>query len=186
MVMLGVSDVSRARRFYEAMGWRGQEVEEETVFFQAGGMALVLWGVDKLAEDGGVGTYSPIEGFRGMNLAQNVRQCGRRCSHRRGGICGWHRHPYSGRDLLRRIRGTLHRPGWSRLGDRLQPRLSTGRRRHDHGSRLRAVSAVLSRSPRLHLPVSKPTGGQLASSKQPRHTHSPDQHEHDSTNVYSG
>ncbi len=72
MVTLGVSDVSRARRFYEAMGWRGQEVEE-TVFFQAGGMALVLWGAEKLAQDTGIGTCSPVEGFRGFNLAHNVR-----------------------------------------------------------------------------------------------------------------
>lgn len=72
MVTLGVSDLPRARRFYEAMGWRGQEVEE-TVFFQAGGMALVLWNIDKLAKDTGVATHPSSAGFRGMNLAHNVR-----------------------------------------------------------------------------------------------------------------
>lgn len=71
LVTLGVTDLSRARKFYEQLGWRGQEVEE-TVFFQAGGMALVLWGADKLAKDTGIGTHSS-EGFRGMTLAQNVR-----------------------------------------------------------------------------------------------------------------
>ncbi len=71
LVTLGVKDLSRARTFYEQLGWRGQEVEE-TVFFQAGGMALVLWGADKLAADTGFGTSSN-EGFRGMTLAQNVR-----------------------------------------------------------------------------------------------------------------
>ena len=45
---LGVDDLGRARTFYEALGWRGQEVEE-TVFFQAGAMALVLWDRGKLA-----------------------------------------------------------------------------------------------------------------------------------------
>jgi uncharacterized protein len=71
LVTLGVTDLARARTFYERLGWRGQEVDE-TVFFQAAGMALVLWGADKLANDTGIGT--PIgEGFRGMTLAQNVR-----------------------------------------------------------------------------------------------------------------
>jgi catechol 2,3-dioxygenase-like lactoylglutathione lyase family enzyme len=32
LVTLGVVDVARARRFYERLGWHGQEVEE-TVFF---------------------------------------------------------------------------------------------------------------------------------------------------------
>lgn len=50
---LGVTDVDRARRFYEELGWRGQEVED-TVFFQAGGQAMVLWGRDKLEADSGV------------------------------------------------------------------------------------------------------------------------------------
>lgn len=71
LVTLGVADVARAREFYEQLGWRGQEVEE-TVFFQAGSMALVLWGADKLAADSGIGGH-PHEGFRGIALAHNVR-----------------------------------------------------------------------------------------------------------------
>lgn len=71
LVTLGVTDVARAREFYERLGWHGQEAEE-TVFFQAGGMALVLWGVEKLAKDTGIGTSS-TDGFRGMTLAHNVR-----------------------------------------------------------------------------------------------------------------
>ena len=71
LVTLGVTDLPRARTFYERLGWRGQEVEE-TVFFRAGGMALVLWGADKLANDAGIGP-SMGGGFRGMTLAQNVR-----------------------------------------------------------------------------------------------------------------
>jgi catechol 2,3-dioxygenase-like lactoylglutathione lyase family enzyme len=71
LITLGVADVARARRFYEALGWRGQEVEE-TVFFQAGAMGLVLWHRDKLASDAGV-ALAAGEGFRGMSLAQNVR-----------------------------------------------------------------------------------------------------------------
>ncbi|MFE7277987.1 VOC family protein [Streptomyces sp. NPDC057623] len=71
LVTLGVSDVARSRAFYEALGWRGQEVEE-TVFFQAGGLALVLWGRDKLARDCGLADGTGI-GFGGIALAHNVR-----------------------------------------------------------------------------------------------------------------
>jgi catechol 2,3-dioxygenase-like lactoylglutathione lyase family enzyme len=71
LITLGVADVARARAFYEQLGWRGQEVEE-TVFFQAGGIALVLWGRDKLAADCGL-TDQPAGGFGGVALAHNVR-----------------------------------------------------------------------------------------------------------------
>ena len=70
LITLGVGDVRRSRVFYEALGWRGQEVEE-TVFFQTGGMAVVLWHQDKLADDAGL---DPVGGgFRGFAVAQNVR-----------------------------------------------------------------------------------------------------------------
>ncbi|WP_446212861.1 VOC family protein [Micromonospora sp. IBSANI012] len=68
LITLGVADLPRARAFYERLGWRGQEVEE-TVFFQAGGLALVLWGREKLASDAGV----PDTGPGCLTLAQNVR-----------------------------------------------------------------------------------------------------------------
>jgi predicted lactoylglutathione lyase len=71
LVTLGVTDLRRSRAFYEQLGWRGQEVED-TVFFQAGGQAVVLWGRDKVAADAGVdddGTST----FAGVVLAHNVR-----------------------------------------------------------------------------------------------------------------
>lgn len=71
LITLGVADVSRARAFYERLGWRGQEVQE-TVFFQAGGLGLVLWHQDKLADDAGR-DHVHSEGFRGVNVAHNVR-----------------------------------------------------------------------------------------------------------------
>jgi predicted lactoylglutathione lyase len=71
LVTLGVADLGRAKAFYEALGWRGQEVEQ-TVFFQAGGIALVLWGRDKLARDCGLDDR-PSAGFGGVALAHNVR-----------------------------------------------------------------------------------------------------------------
>ena len=70
IVTLGVRDLARARRFYEALGWRGQEVEE-TVFFQAGGQAVVLWGREKLAADAGITDDGGR--FSGIVLAHNVR-----------------------------------------------------------------------------------------------------------------
>jgi hypothetical protein len=71
LVTLGVADVDRARAFYERLGWHGQQVQE-TVFFQAGGLAVVLWGRDKLAADAGVADTSG-PGFGGIALAHNVR-----------------------------------------------------------------------------------------------------------------
>jgi uncharacterized protein len=71
LVTLGVSDLPRARRFYEDLGWRGQEVEG-TVFYQAGGLALVLWARDKLAADAGLSEDGSCS-FGGIALAHNVR-----------------------------------------------------------------------------------------------------------------
>lgn len=71
LVTLGVADLDRARRFYGALGWQGQQVQE-TVFFQAGAMALVLWGRDKLADDAGIDDAG-TDGFGGIALAHNVR-----------------------------------------------------------------------------------------------------------------
>jgi predicted lactoylglutathione lyase len=71
LITLGVSDLARSKAFYEALGWRGQEVEE-TVFFQAGGLGLVLWGRDELAADCGL-KAGKADGFGGIVLAHNVR-----------------------------------------------------------------------------------------------------------------
>jgi uncharacterized protein len=71
LVTLGVADVKRARTFYERLGWQGQEVEQ-TVFFQAGGIALVLWGRHKLAGDAGIEDRN-TDGFGGITLAHNAR-----------------------------------------------------------------------------------------------------------------
>ena len=79
LVTLGVADVNRARRFYERLGWRGQEVDQ-TVFYQAGGVGVVLGGRDQLAEDSGIADRAGqgageagVDGFGGIALAHNVR-----------------------------------------------------------------------------------------------------------------
>jgi uncharacterized protein len=71
LITLGVADVARARRFYEVLGWRGQEIDE-TVFFQAGGLGVVLWGRDRLVADTGIDDVDRAA-FGGMALAHNVR-----------------------------------------------------------------------------------------------------------------
>ena len=72
LITLAVDDLARSTAFYLAMGWQGQEIEE-TVFFQAGGLAVVLWGREKLAEDAGVDPAQLGGGGAGIVLAQNVR-----------------------------------------------------------------------------------------------------------------
>lgn len=71
LITLGVDDLARSRAFYEALGWSGQEVQE-TLFFQAGGLAVVLWGNEKLAADCGLEPRAG-GGFDGIALAHNVR-----------------------------------------------------------------------------------------------------------------
>ncbi len=70
LITLGVADLARARRFYEALGWRsGAEPGDDVAFFQAGDMVLALWDRARLAEDSGV-EDSP--GWGGVTLALNL------------------------------------------------------------------------------------------------------------------
>lgn len=62
LITLGVDDLQRARRFYEALGWTGaQQPDDEVCFFQAGGMVFGLW------------TALGGHGAPGVELAHNVR-----------------------------------------------------------------------------------------------------------------
>ena len=74
LITLGVTDVSRAQRFYEALGWRlDGGVDDETdhvAFFQAGCLIFALWDRGKLAGDSGV---EDPGGWGGVTLAYNVR-----------------------------------------------------------------------------------------------------------------
>lgn len=72
LITLGVSDIGRARKFYEALGFKtGRASEESVAFFSAGGVVLSLWGRGSLAEDAGVADSKP--GFSGIALAHNAR-----------------------------------------------------------------------------------------------------------------
>ena len=65
LVTLGVTDLARARSFYEALGWGGaQQPDDEVCFFQVGGMVFGLWAA--------LGGY----GAPGIELAHNVRSPG--------------------------------------------------------------------------------------------------------------
>jgi predicted lactoylglutathione lyase len=70
VITLGVADLERARRFYEAVGWKtNAEPGADVVFFQAGQMVVSLWDRAKLAEDSCV-EDSP--GWGGVTLAVNL------------------------------------------------------------------------------------------------------------------
>ncbi len=71
LVTLGVSDIARARKFYESLGFTASGFESDSVvFFDMGGTALGLYGHDPLAEDAGVKPQG--EGFRAVTLAINL------------------------------------------------------------------------------------------------------------------
>src|SRR2546421_5796939 len=62
LVTLGVEDLSRARAFYEALGWTGaHQPDDVACFFQAGEMVFGLW------------TALGGHGAPGIELAHNVR-----------------------------------------------------------------------------------------------------------------
>jgi predicted lactoylglutathione lyase len=70
LVTLGVRDLTRARRFYEALGWKtGAGPDDDVVFFQAGDMVVSLWDRGKLASDSRVGDGG---GWGGVTLALNL------------------------------------------------------------------------------------------------------------------
>ena len=75
LVTLGVGDIARSRRFYEALGWRALDGPEGVFFFQLPGMMFALWSRDELAKDAGL---SPARaqpgGFSGLALAYNARE----------------------------------------------------------------------------------------------------------------
>lgn len=70
VVTLGVGDLGRARRFYEALGWETNAgPDDDVVFFQAGEVVVSLWDRGRLAEDSCV---EDPDGWGGITLAVNV------------------------------------------------------------------------------------------------------------------
>jgi predicted lactoylglutathione lyase len=72
LITLGVSDLERAKAFYEGLGWTtNTDPSMDVAFFQAGGMVVALWGRDQLAEDSAI-SEDP-GGWGGVTLAYNTR-----------------------------------------------------------------------------------------------------------------
>ncbi|MYA96185.1 MAG: VOC family protein [Nitrospinae bacterium] len=74
IVTLGVEDLSLARAFYEALGWRvaSEENADSIVCFTLNGIGFALYPRDKLIED--VGTQAGSgEATGAVTLAYNVR-----------------------------------------------------------------------------------------------------------------
>ena len=114
VVTLGVSDLARARTFYEALGWLGaQQPDDEVCFFQAGGMVLGLW------------TALGGRGAPGVELAYNVRspeevaavlteaeQAGGTI-RRHSGVAGWGGTTGAFADPDGYVWEVAHNPGWA-------------------------------------------------------------------------
>jgi predicted lactoylglutathione lyase len=70
LITLGVNDLGRARRFYEALDWEtGAAPGDDVVFFQAGEMVVALWDRTKLAEDS---CARDSGGWGGVTLGLNL------------------------------------------------------------------------------------------------------------------
>lgn len=72
LITLGVSDLERAKAFYEnVVGWKAADGPPGIVFFDLGGVIFSLYPFDDLAKDhGGQASVGPPGGFA---LAHNAR-----------------------------------------------------------------------------------------------------------------
>ena len=71
LITLGVADLDRAHRFYEALGWRRGNKDDGVVFFQIPARVFALWPRAALAADARVTDTGAA--FGGMTLAYNAR-----------------------------------------------------------------------------------------------------------------
>jgi uncharacterized protein len=72
LLTLGVGDVVRSRKFYEALGFVASgPANDDVAFFMAGGIVLSLYSRASLLRDTGLSDGKP--GFVGITLAHNVR-----------------------------------------------------------------------------------------------------------------
>lgn len=71
IITLGVSDLVRAKQFYDALGWRAAEKDNANIVaYNLAAMSLVLYPKDKLAKDAGVAMNE--SGYSAFTLAYNV------------------------------------------------------------------------------------------------------------------
>jgi len=72
LITLGVSDLARARRFYEeGLGWTRNNAEDDIAFYQLNGLILALWTRPDLAADSRTSDTGAT--FSGMTIAFNTR-----------------------------------------------------------------------------------------------------------------
>jgi hypothetical protein len=72
MITLGVADVNRARKFYEAIGWRASSAStEQTTFFRVSGFMFGLYSIDALTAEANV--KPGRGGFGGMCFTCSAR-----------------------------------------------------------------------------------------------------------------
>jgi predicted lactoylglutathione lyase len=73
LITLGVADLARSVRFYEALGFvrKVKATGDEVAFMDAGTVALSLWWWDKAADDAALPAEPRPLAFRGISLAWN-------------------------------------------------------------------------------------------------------------------
>ena len=73
LITLGVSDLSRATRFYQAIGFElsTSSSQEKVSFFRAGGVVLALFGRAAVAHDANLAD-EPRGPFGGITIARNL------------------------------------------------------------------------------------------------------------------
>lgn len=70
-VTLGVTDMARSRKFYQALGWReSSSSNADIAFYRAGSTVIGLFQRNALAHDANVASEG--SGFKGFTLAHNV------------------------------------------------------------------------------------------------------------------
>src|SRR5437867_1288708 len=70
LITLGVADYESAKAFYATLGWTPALEIQETAFFQANAVVVVLWAREKLAADSGIADDGGQ--WSGIALAHNV------------------------------------------------------------------------------------------------------------------
>ncbi len=72
LITLGVTDLARARAFYEqGLGWSGSSPDDEVVFYQLPGLVFAIWSRAALAQDANLTDTGAT--FSGLTLAFNTR-----------------------------------------------------------------------------------------------------------------
>ena len=72
LITLGVRDMDRAARFYEALGWRRVDSPDGVIAFDLIGQTLGLYPLQGLRDDIGLSEAGAPAGFGGITLGHNL------------------------------------------------------------------------------------------------------------------